>query len=76
MGWAFLFCAEFVCRYQHKAQQQLEPCISSPSYLYSEHYSANSVPYFILLFYFFSLSLISLLTMSKTNKYQPAIGQL
>jgi hypothetical protein len=73
MGWAFLFCAEIVCKYQHKAQQQLETCISSPYSLYSEHYSANSMPCFFVFFLFF-LSLISLLTVSKTNKQQPAIG--
>jgi hypothetical protein len=73
MGRAFSFCAAIVLKYQHKSKQQLEPCTSSPYSLHSEHYSANSMPFFFFFFEIF-LSLISLLTVSKTNKYQPEIG--
>ena len=58
MGWAFLFCAEIVCNYQHKAQQQFDFHSSSPYSLHSEHYSANSMPYFFFFLNFPSVEFL------------------
>ena len=68
----FILC-EIVCKYQHKVQQELEPCISSRILCTVNTIQQTPCPVFFCFFLFF-LSLISLLTVSKTNKHQPAIG--